>query len=235
MCGRFASYRDARDIAEDLDVDEVTPAAAAVRPSYNVAPTQDVRVVLDRAGPDGGPVRREMHAARWGLVPAWAPDRRIGNKMINARRESLDSRPAFRSSLARRRCVLPVDGYYEWQRRDGQRVPYFVAAASTPLALAGLYAFWRDPERDREDPDRWLLSTTVVTTAAVGELAAIHDRVPAVLGREAVEAWLDPGVAGPGQALAVLTDAGPPELHARRVSPRVNTPAVDDPSLLAPV
>lgn len=236
MCGRFASYREARDIAEELDVDEVTPEAAAVPPSYNVAPTREVRVVLDRPARDGRPARREMHAARWGLVPSWAADRRVGNRMINARRETLGSRPAFRASLARRRCVLPVDGFYEWQRQDGLRIPHYIAAESGhPLALAGLYAFWSDPERPPDDPHRWVLSATIVTTGASGELATIHDRVPVVLRRgEALDEWLDPGVEEPERALAALT-ADAPALRMIRVSTRVNTPAVDDPTLLTPV
>lgn len=232
VCGRFASFRAAQDLAEAFDVDEVTPAAAAVVPSYNVAPTQEIRIVLDRRG--DGAHRREMHAARWGLVPSWATDRRIGSRLINARRESLDSKPAFRASLARRRCIVPVEGYYEWERRDGHRVPSFIAPPSgEPLALAGLYAFWLDPERAEDDPDRWVLSATIVTTAATGTLAAIHDRVPAVLDRPAVEAWLDPDADRPADVLALLA-ASPPLLVPTRVSSRVNSPANDGPALITP-
>lgn len=235
VCGRFASYRAAQDLAEAFDVDDVTPAAAAVPASYNVAPTQKIRVLLDRpAGPDGGP-RREMHAARWGLVPAWADDPRISNRMINARRESLDTRPAFRDSLRRRRCVVPVEGYYEWQRLDGRRLPFFITSpAGEPLALAGLYAFWRDPSRSDDDPDRWLLSATIITTAAVGELAEIHDRVPVVLPPGVLDAWLSPGTEHPEPAHALLV-CPTPRLVLRRVSTRVNTSAVDDRSLIDPV
>ena len=220
MCGRFASYRSAQDLADHYEVDEVTPAARAVAPSYNVAPTQQVRVVLDRAGPHGR--TRELRAARWGLVPAWAKDARIGNKMINARQESLVDRPAFRSSLRQRRCVVPADGYYEWQRADdGGRQPFFIHDPVQPLSLAGLYAFWRDPERGDDDPERWVLSTTIITTAAKGQLAELHDRVPVVLGPEAVADWLAPDLTSSPEALGIL-QAPETKLAWFAVSRRVN-------------
>jgi putative SOS response-associated peptidase YedK len=234
MCGRYASYRRAQELADAFDVEELTDAARAVPPSYNVAPTQAVRIVLDRAGAAGPPVHREMHAARWGLVPAWAKDLRIGYKMINARRESLGDRPAFRASLQRRRCIVPADGYYEWQRRDGATTPYFIHSdAPSPMAFAGLYAFWRDPEAAADDPDRWVLSTAIVTTAASGELAGLHDRVPVVLDPAARDRWLDPQLTRTDEALRVL--AGPaPRLVFHRVSDRVNRVSEDEAALIDP-
>ena len=234
MCGRFASFRAAQDLADAYDVDEVTEAAGAVTPSYNVAPTQQIRVILDREASPEHPIRRELHAARWGLVPAWATDVRIGNRLINARRESLADKPAFRSSLARRRCVVPAEGYYEWQRRGRTKVPFYIHADDGgPLAFAGLYAFWRDPACADDDPRRWVLSATVITTDAAGDLADIHDRRPVLLTRADVEAWLDPSAHDPVQALAHLS--GPvPDLSFHEVSTRVNTPAVDEPDLIAP-
>lgn len=232
MCGRFASYRATQDLVDAYDVDDVTPAAARLAPSWNVAPTHGVRVVLDRRDDDGA--RRELHVARWGLVPAWAPDRRTGSRLINARRETLDTKPAFRDSLRRRRCLVPADGYYEWERRDGRRRPFFIRAQDDGLlALAGLYAFWRDPDLPPDHPDRWVLSTTIVTAGAPESLAAIHDRVPVVLRRSAVETWLDPATTVP-DALEVLDAAAPPLRH-HEVSPRVNAVQVDDPSLVLPV
>jgi putative SOS response-associated peptidase YedK len=234
MCGRYASYRQAQDLADAFDVDDVTEAARAVPPSYNVAPTQPVRIVLDRAGNEDVPARREMHAARWGLVPAWAKDTKVGYKMINARLESLEDRPAFRASLERRRCIVPADGYYEWQRRDGSRKPYYIhGEGSEPIALAGLYAFWRDPERGDDDPDRWVLSTTIVTTAARGPLARLHDRVPVVVEPSAVAGWLDPGLKRGDRAVRLLTGSGP-HLTFHEVSDKVNRTTVDEPGLIAP-
>lgn len=264
MCGRYASYRAAQDLADAYDVAEVTPEAAAVAPSYNVAPTMAIRIVLERrerleegaegagagqpdagrpgsgkpgaARPAGGPgVRRELHAARWGLVPAWAPDLRIGNRLINARVESLAEKPAFRASLAKRRCVVPAEGYYEWERRDGTKVPYFIHdAGGAPLALAGLYAFWRDPERADDDPERWVLSATIVTRDAAPGLARIHDRQPVVLTRDDVAAWLDPTLEDGREAVAHLLGSGTP-LTYYEVSRRVNRAGVDDAGLILPV
>lgn len=260
MCGRYASYRAAQDLAEAFDVAEVSPEAAAVAPSYNVAPTMSIRIVLERrerleegvgpaAGAGGavGPgsaggeaaaargARRELHAARWGLVPAWAPDLRIGNRLINARVESLAEKPAFRASLAKRRCVVPAEGYYEWERRDGVKVPYFIHdPGEAPLALAGLYAFWRDPERADDDPARWVLSATIVTRDATPGLARIHDRQPVVLTPDDVAAWLDPTLEDAREALAHLRGSGAP-LEFHEVSRRVNRAGVDDEGLILPV
>lgn len=234
MCGRYASYRQAQDLADAFDVDEVTEGARQVPPSYNVAPTQPVRIVLERTGDEDSPAHREMHAARWGLVPAWAKDVRVGYKMINARVESLDARPAFRASLERRRCVVPADGYYEWRRHDGAKTPFFIHGSSSgPIALAGLYAFWRDPERADDDPDRWLLSTTIVTTAAQGDLALLHDRVPVVLDADALARWLDPALTSPSAALRLLVGSTPP-LSFHEISDRVNRTTSDDPGLVEP-
>lgn len=233
MCGRYASYRQAQDLADAWDVERVTDAAAAVPPSYNVAPTQPVRIVLDRAAPEQDePAHREMHAARWGLVPAWAPDLRVGYKMINARLESLEKRPAYRASLERRRCIVVADGYYEWQRREDGKVPHYVHGGG-PIALAGLYAFWRDPERADDDPDRWVLSTTIVTGPATGDLARLHDRVPVVLDRSTVERWLDPRLTRPQEAARLLGTSAL-DLRFHPVSERVNRTTVDDPDLIEP-
>lgn len=258
MCGRYASYRAAQDLADAFDVAEVTPEAAAVAPSYNVAPTMAIRIVLERRErledgsqregaerpdadveserPGSGPgVRRELHAARWGLVPAWASDLRIGNRLINARLESLAEKPAFRASLAKRRCVVPAEGYYEWERRDGTKVPYFIHdPEEAPLALAGLYAFWRDPERADDDPERWVLSATIVTRDATPGLARIHDRQPVVLTRDDVAAWLDPTIEDGREAVAHLLGSGAP-LAFHEVSRRVNRAGVDDAGLILPV
>lgn len=234
MCGRYASFRQAQELADAFDVEEVTAAARAVPPSYNVAPTQPVRIVLDRVSTPGAPLHREMHAARWGLVPAWAKDVKISYKMINARRESLDDRPAFRVSLQRRRCVVPADGYYEWQRNGRVKTPYFIHGDEpAPIAFAGLYAFWRDPERADDDPARWVLSTTIVTMAADGDLAGLHDRVPVILDPAVREQWLDPRLTGP-EALRLL-DGPAPHLVFHQVSDRVNRVAEDEAALVDPV
>ncbi len=231
MCGRYASFRQAQELADAFDVAEMTDEAIEIHPSFNVAPTDQVRVVLERA--DAG---REMHAARWGLVPAFADDPKIGARMINARIETVAEKNAFAKSLRTRRCILPADGYYEWRRNpDGSKTPHFIHRAdATPLAFAGLYAFWRDPSKAESDPDRWLLSTTILTQPARSQLAGIHDREPVVLRRGAVAQWLDPSVTAPEEALAVIAPERP-RLQFHRVGPQVGNVRVDSPGLIEPV
>lgn len=238
MCGRYASFRQAQDLADSFDVVEITEDAAVVPPSFNVAPTQPVRVVLERlADPERPGASREMHAARWGLVPAWAKDPSIGSRMINARSETVAEKPAFAKPLATRRCILPADGYFEWRKdgRSARKVPYFVHRVdAAPVALAGLYAFWRDPAKADDDPTRWLMSTTVLTRPARPELTFLHDREPVLLSGDAVAEWLDPTTRTVEGALAVLASAAPRvELH--EVDARVGNVRNDFPELIEPV
>jgi len=233
MCGRYASFRQAQELADAFDVEEIAEEAVAVHPSFNVAPTDQVRVILERSD---GATRREMHSARWGLVPAFADDVKIGARMINARIETVAEKNAFAKSLRTRRCILPADGYYEWRKDpDGTKTPHFIHRAdAAPLAFAGLYAFWRDPSKDEDDPARWVLSTTILTQPARSQLAGIHDREPVVLRRAAVARWLDPSVTAPAQARGVM---GPerPRLQFHRVGPQVGNVRVDSPALIEPV
>jgi putative SOS response-associated peptidase YedK len=218
MCGRYASFRDAQDIVDELAVAEVAEDARLLPPSWNVAPTDQVRIVVERPqrieGKNTGEIVRSLRLARWGLVPSWAKDPGIGARMINARSESLLDKPAFAKPLAVRRCLLPADGYYEWRklplpegapkRAKVPKQPYWIHPVDGGLAaFAGLYEFWRDPTKDDDDPDRWLVSTTVVTTAASDNMGHIHDRMPVVLPRSAWDAWLDPAV-GADEAVQIV-------------------------------
>ena len=234
MCGRYASFRHSQDLADAFDVAVVSEGAAQVRPSFNVAPTDDVRVVLERS--DSPDAARQMHTARWGLVPAFATDPRIGARMINARIETVAEKNAFAKSLRTRRCIIPADGYYEWQKNsDGSKTPHFIHRTdAAPLAFAGLYSFWRDPSKDEDDPSRWLLSTTILTQPARSQLAQIHDREPVVLRRTSVAQWLDPTITAPDEALAAVRPDRP-RLDFHRVGPRVGNVRVDSPDLIEPV
>lgn len=230
MCGRYASFRQAQDLADAFDVVEISDEALEVHPSFNVAPTDQVRIVLQR--PDHP---RQMYAARWGLVPAFATDPRIGARMINARTETVAEKNAFAKSLRTRRCIVPADGYYEWRKdAGGAKTPHFIHRAdAAPLAFAGLYAFWRDPAKNEDDPSRWVLSTTILTQPARSQLAGIHDREPVVLRRAAVATWLDPSVTAPDEALSAITPERP-RLQFHRVDPKVGNVRVDSPDLIEP-
>lgn len=258
MCGRYASFRDAQDLADAFAVapPDVAEDAAGLPPSWNVAPTDAVRVVVERApkapDPDDVP-RRSLRLARWGLVPGWAKDPSIGARMINARVETLDSKPAFRRAVAARRCLVPAEGYYEWQappddapavtgpsgrRRKPPKQPFWIHPADGgPLAFAGLYEFWRDPQRADDDPDRWLVTMTIVTGGAPTDdpaLAEIHDRQPVILDRARWGAWLDPHLTDTARVMALLRRPAPP-LVATPVSTDVNAVGNDGPQLVEPV
>lgn len=225
MCGRYASFRESQDLADAFDVEDMTDAAREVMASWNVAPTDGARIVVDRApraegdATDDGEqpaIRREMHLARWGLVPPWAKDPSVGSRMFNARSESIAEKPAFKKAAATKRCLVLADGYYEWQKVpvEGQakptKVPFYIHPTDgDPIAFAGLYAWWRDPTKAEDDPDRWLLSTTIVTAAARDGLEQIHDREPAMLTREIAQAWLDPSTTDLDAVLAMLAEPAP--------------------------
>ncbi|UFU03986.1 SOS response-associated peptidase [Ruania suaedae] len=253
MCGRYASFREAQALADAFDVEEISERAAQLPANYNVAPTDGARIVVERAPkaqaepadtaaspPPPSPTRRELHVARWGLVPGWAKDLSVGSRMFNARSDSVADKPAFAKSLRARRCVVVAEGYYEWLKEDvpGQskprRTPFFIHRSDEePIAFAGLYAWWPDPSKDREDPERWVLSTTIVTEDARDGLEQIHDREPVVLAPEAIEPWLDPAITAPEEALAALSVPTPP-LRWYEVSSRVGSVKNNDPGLIEP-
>jgi putative SOS response-associated peptidase YedK len=207
MCGRYASTKAPSDLAEEFTaIDAVTEKSGERAPDYNVAPTRDVVAVVQRhprdieGTPDPDTTERSLRLVRWGLVPSWAKDPSAGSRMINARSETAAEKPAFRRALAARRCLLPADGWYEWQRRaatkdhKASKQPYFTRYADgASLAMAGLWEFWKP--RDGELAEKYphgLVTATVLTTEAVGPLAQVHDRMPLVLPPDAWAAWLDP-------------------------------------------
>ena len=240
MCGRFASARATQDLLDAFMVDPTLPLddeLLAWRASWNVAPTQNVRMVLERAPRDDAdaPPVRQLRAARWGLVPSWARDPSGGARLLNARSETVLEKPSFKRAAASRRAVVPADGYYEWQRLgDGPRPakqPYFIRPADgSPAALAALYEFWRDKDLPDDDPDRWLVTCTVLTRAAEGELAEIHDRTPVMLTSATLDGWLDPTTDAREALDLALSDA--PALAWHPVSTRVNRVSEDDATLV---
>jgi putative SOS response-associated peptidase YedK len=253
MCGRFVSARQRQELLDEfrVDRDRVTKDLA---PDYNVAPTDPVYAVLTRAdGEDGGPARpgegapggqpaRELRLVRWGLVPSWAKDPSGGGRLINARAETVAVKPSFRSAFARRRCLIPADGYYEWRPLGGtdrgrpRKQPYYIHRADGGmLAFAGLYELWRDSALPADHPGSWLWTAAIITTRATDDLGRIHDRMPMVIGPGRWEEWLDPAAGDPDSLLNAMMPAASSGLEVRPVSTAVNSVANDGPGLIAPV
>ena len=207
MCGRYQINVTLEDLQELLPGFElrVTP-----EPRYNVAPTQVVPVAFND--------ERVVRPAKWGLVPRWAKDPSIGSRMINARAESVHEKPSYREPLARRRCLVPVTGFYEWSTLEGapKKTPHLIrVAGGRPFALAGLWDEWSSAE----GPVR---TFTIVTTAANPAIAPLHDRMPVILPREAWDAWMDAGPK-PAQELLPLLVPFAGDLEIRQVSTVVNS------------
>src|SRR5665647_1380877 len=243
MCGRYASSSHPEDLIEEFEVHEdrtgqvapsilVTPQSPpAGQPDFNIAPTKQAPVVLTRAvrgDADASPTR-QLRLLTWGLVPSWSKNVKVGLRLINARSESLLDTSAFARAAAVRRCLVPADGWYEWQASptavDGKgkprKQPFFIHRSDgAPLAMAGLYEFWFDKSMAQDDPAAWMTTYTIITTKAEAGLDRIHDRQPLVLERADWDDWLDPfqndllavkahlGFAGPGRFDAYPVGAG---------------------------
>jgi putative SOS response-associated peptidase YedK len=218
MCGRFAQKSPAKKITKKFEVEEVPSLVER----YNVAPAQSVLVVRE---PDG----REAVFLKWGLVPSWAKDPAIGNKLINARAETVAEKPSFREAFVCRRCLIPVDGFFEWSRRGDRKRPfYFHMRDGEPFAIAGLWERWEGESGPLE-------TCTLLTTEANELLAPHHDRMPVILRPEDYEAWLDPGVRRPELPTPLLRPYPHEEMAAYAVSTLVNSPSNDDPRCVAPL
>jgi putative SOS response-associated peptidase YedK len=226
MCGRFTQQRPSAELAALFDAQDLAQSDGG---RFNLAPQQTGMVVVERE--DAG---RAIVAYRWGLIPSWAKDAKIGNKLINARAETVATTPAFRASFARRRCLVPADGFFEWERLSPKfRQPNLIRRADgEPMAFAGLWSPWRDPA----EPDGELLRTfTIITTSANGTLEPIHDRMPVILPASAWGAWLDPASPDPAELLGLLVPAADDLLVRYPVSRRVNNVRVDEPNLILPL
>lgn len=237
MCGRFVVARASADLIADYDVDEAGDDLPG--PSWNIAPTTRIPILVDavpRDAPEGSDAVRRLEGAKWGLVPTWAKDVSVGVRAFNARSETAASKPTFRAAVKARRAVVPATGYYEWRTGpDTQKQPFFIHPASGDLLMAALYEWWRDPA-DAESP--WLLSATILTRAASGELAGIHDRMPVFLARERIDEWLDPSTTGDDGLVHAVAERGADvaeSLVADAVDRRVGNVRENDPGLIDPL
>ncbi|HTT54466.1 MAG TPA: SOS response-associated peptidase [Streptosporangiaceae bacterium] len=251
MCGRFASARKRQELLEEFSVQR-DRVEEDLRPDYNVAPTKPVYAVLSRRpresagaepgppGADGEAAERELRVVRWGLVPSWAKDISIGSRLINARAETVAVKPAFRRAFARHRCLLPADGYYEWEKTGDpakpQKQPFYIHRGDGGvLAFAGLYELWRDKSVPDDDPRAWLWSATIITTRAEDEIGRIHDRMPMVIEPARWADWLDPAATS-GEALhSLLAPAAVAHLTSYPVSTEVNSVRHNGPGLIEPL
>lgn len=256
MCGRYASSRQPEDLVEEFEIRN--PELPRLEPDYNVAPTKEVYAVVARPPRGAGEAtaasvgsaatgaettERQLRVLTWGLVPFWAKDPGVGNRMINARMETVAEKPAYRRAFERRRAILPADGYYEWyptQERTAagrpRKQPYFIRPVDGGvLAMAGLYEIWRDPEKDEDDPTRFRWTCTVLTTTAEDSLGHIHDRMPLMLTPDRYDAWLDPRPAAGKDLLALLEPAAPGRLEAFPVSTLVSNVRNNGPDLVVPL
>lgn len=248
MCGRFAVTTDPKLLAQKIQaIDEATSSDALQGPNFNVAPTTNIAVVVSRhSEPDDDPTRR-LRMMRWGLVPPWAkagadgaPDGK-GPLLINARSDKVTNSPAFRSSAKSKRCLVPMTGWYEWRAnpdlpggKKARKTPYFMTPGDDELlCMAGLWSVWRPPEnRGADSSGPPLLSCTIITTDAVGELAEIHDRMPLVIDKRDWDHWLDPDSALDPALLSLRADVS--HLQIREVSTLVNNVRNNGPELIEP-
>jgi putative SOS response-associated peptidase YedK len=230
MCGRYVSVRSNEDLTDEFDAVDATDGEWDA-PNYNVAPTDPVRVVVNRPlrDADGAPAKtptRQLRVASWGLIPSWAKDRKTQGKMFNARLEGVATTNAFRRAYAKRRCLVPADGWYEWQVADGRKQPiYMTPEDGHPIAFAGLYEFWGEQGQT-------VTTCTILTAPATGALAEIHNRMPLVLARPSWQHWLNPAVDDPADLLTAWDEAEGERLELRPVAPLVNKVGNDGPQLI---
>jgi putative SOS response-associated peptidase YedK len=244
MCGRYASSRKPEDLIEEFEITEPR-IKVPLEPDYNVAPTKEVYAVLERPPSEDktAPADRQLRVLKWGLVPSWAKDPSIGNRMINARMETVAEKPAYRRAFSSRRCLLPADGYFEWYPTDEKtkagkpkKQPFFIRPKDGGvLAMAGLYEIWRDPTRDEDDPQAFRWTCTVLTTEAEDDVGHIHDRMPLMVTADRWAQWLDPTIKGKDNLLSLLVPAAPGKLEAFPVSTEVNNVRNNGPQLLEPL
>jgi putative SOS response-associated peptidase YedK len=223
MCGRYTLSTPSDDIALLFDVSELMP----LPPRYNLAPTQEAAVV--RVTEPGAP--RRLDLLKWGLIPYWAKEAAIGNKLINARSETVVEKASFKTSFKKKRCLIPADGFYEWKKEGKLKQPYLIHRKDgKPFAFAGLWSSWRDPERGQP-----VETFTILTTDANDLMRPLHDRMPVILDRESFDLWLDPKMEDAAKLQPLLVPHSSEDFEAFPVSRLVNSPANDLPNCIEPL
>ncbi len=256
MCGRFVSARQRQELIDQFLV-ERDQVSRDVAPDYNVAPTDPICAVMTRASRESAAAghrgaapaaaareapARELRQVRWGLVPSWAKDRSAGRRLINARAETVAVKPSFRSAFARRRCLSPADGYYEWRALGGRergrprKQPYYIHRADGQgMAFAGIYELWRDVALPADHPAARRWTAAIITARATDAVGWVHDRMPMVVSPGHWDEWLDPATGDAEGLLRAITPAASDDLETRPVSTAVNSVANDGPDLISPL
>ena len=213
MCGRFSLTATSEEVAQHFDL----AAVPDLSPHYNIAPTQTVATVVVSKDQS----KRQFQPMRWGLIPSWASDSKIGNRLINARVETVTEKPSFRNSVKQKRCLIIADGYYEWQKQpQGKQPYYFQLSDRQPFAFAGLWDTWNSPEGKT-------ISCTLLTTDASEQVSPVHHRMPIIVPPQAYSQWLDPTLTDPDQVLPLLNSDIYQNLSSYPVSSQVNSPTND--------
>lgn len=220
MCGRFTLKTSPNALQEEL---ELLVPTNELRPRFNISPSQRVAVVANKG-------ERQIELFKWGLVPSWAKDPAIGNRMINARAETLVEKPSFRTPLKKRRCIILADGFYEWRTEGKKKLPLYIRFAhGKPFAIAGLWETWKDPEGNV------IPTCTIITTSPNAFMSRIHDRMPVILPKERIAQWLNPEPVESNELIPLLSPWASDDLQAYPVSTLVNSPANDKPECITPV
>ncbi|SDB85770.1 Putative SOS response-associated peptidase YedK [Raineyella antarctica] len=234
MCGRYASGSSVDELVEEFDVEQVLPGVPG--PSWNVAPTDVVRAVVERRAAQGASGVRSLVPMRWGLVPFWAEGTAGAARLINARGETAADKPSFRAAYRRRRCLLPADGYYEWQKLGQRKQPWFIHRQDNrQLAMAGLWETWVDRELPEDHPDRFVVTCTILTTAATDALGHVHDRMPMTVRSDAWAAWLDRDLQDPEEIAGLLVPDPGQDITSHPVAAAVGKVSNNFPGLVDPV
>ena len=223
MCGRFVGFRSLHELKKTFPIDKAT---CEVTENYNVAPSQEILAIIQYEKENW------LERLHWGLVPFWAKDISIGNRMINARAETIASKPSFRNAFKKRRCLIPADGFYEWKGSKGQKHPVFITLpGSNPFAFAGLWETWHK----KDEPDMIYKSCTIITTEASDSVRDIHPRMPVILKPEMYESWLDPLNQNVDELKHILQTGIVTELMSHAVSKNVNSVKTNEPSNIIPL
>jgi putative SOS response-associated peptidase YedK len=220
MCGRFVLCSPVEDIVNEFHIDTTS---FTYNPSYNIAPTQNIVIIKKNA-------IKVLTNCRWGFLPSWAKDPAAGNKMINARSETVAEKPSFRKAFKNQRCLIVADGFYEWKKEGKKKVPFFIRLKSRkPFGLAGLYNLWTSPEGEE------ICTGAIITTEANEVLSSVHNRMPVILTRDRYDPWLDPKNQDTEKLLSLLKPCESGEIEFYTVSTKVNSPSFNAKENVEPV